>query len=141
MPHHATEMKAEKPEQEKKEYNLFVSSKEDGTLFSIYLITFPDKKILERDKDFLMGFIKEMLNSNPNNIIKDLKATPYRGMDTVDFKVQNEDTTIDGKAFIKENTVYVLSTTAKNVNRSQNEIDYFIGSFVLRKQAAADQKK
>ena len=44
MPHHATEMKEEKPEQEKKEYNLFVSSKEDGTLFSIYLISFPEKK-------------------------------------------------------------------------------------------------
>ena len=82
-----------------------------------------------------------MLNSNPKNVIKDLKAAPYRGMDTVDFKVQNnEDTSIDGKAFIKDNTVYVLSTTAKNSNRNQEEIDYFINSFVLRKQAATEQR-
>jgi hypothetical protein len=130
LPHQATEMKEDKEEKEKKEYTLFVSSKKDGTLFSIYLISFPEKKI-ENKKDFLMGFIKEMLSSNPKNAIKDLKAAPYRGLDTVDFNVQNEDTMTDGKAFIKNNTVYVLSTTANNKNRHQDEVDYFINSFNL----------
>lgn len=141
MPHHANEMKTESQNQEKKEYEVFVSSKEDGTLFSIYLITFPDKKTLEKDKDFLVGIIKDMLSSNPKNVIKDLKTAPYRGIDTVDFKVLNDDTAIDGKAFVKNNTVYVLSATAKNSNRNQEEIDYFIGSFVLRNGAASEQKK
>lgn len=131
LPHHATEAYRELKSNEMRQYDLFVSSKEDGTLFTVYLISFPEKKTFKSDPDYLTNFIKEMLNSNPNNKIKSIKSVPYKKGSAVDFNVENQDATIEGKAFMKDNTVYVLSTTSKNENRNKKEFDFFINSFEL----------
>jgi hypothetical protein len=141
MPHSAHELKREEKNQEKREHELFVATKENGTLFSVYLITFPEKKTLEDKSEFLIEFIKEMLNSNPQNVIKAIKVEPYRNMNAVDFTVEVEEATIDGKAFVKGNTAYVLSTTAKNENTNKAEFDFFTNSFAWLKEAQTHQKK
>ena len=131
IPHHATEAYRELKSNEMRQYDLFVSSKEDGTLYTVYLISFPEKKNFKPDIDYLKSFIQEMLKSNSNNKIKSIKSVPYKKGTAVDFIVENQDATIEGKAFFKDNTVYVLSTTSKNENRNKKEFDFFINSFEL----------
>ena len=114
LPHDASENYNEPKTNETRKYDLFVSSKPDGTLFTVYLITFPETKNAKPGTDYLQNFIQEMLSSNPNNKIKTLKSVSYKKGSAVDFTVENQDATIEGKAFMKDSTVYVLSMTSKN---------------------------
>ncbi len=141
MPHNAHELKREEKSQEETEHELFMAANENGTLFSVYLITFPEKETLENKDEFLIEFIKEMLGSNPKNVIKTLKTVPYRNSKTVEFTVEVGDAIIDGKAFVKGNTAYVLTTTAKSDNRNKAEFDFFTNSFAWLKAVQAPQKK
>lgn len=131
LPHHATESNQEFKNDEMKHHELYVANKENGTLFSIYLITFPQRNKEELNPEFLLNYIKEMLNSNQSNKIEYVKPMTFNKMSGVDFSVENQEAMIDGKAFFKDNTLYVLSTTAKLDQRNKKEYEFFVNSFQL----------
>lgn len=134
LPHHAQEAYKEIKTNEMRQYDLYISSKEDGTLYTVYLISFPEDKTISSQEEFLKSFINEMLAVNPKNKIKSMEPTIYQDGKAIDFAVENEDVTIDGKAFMNGKTLYVLSSTTKNDNRNQKEFAFFINSFQLGKK-------
>ena len=69
--------------------------------------------------------------SNPQNKIKSIEVNSFRNGKALDFKVENAEVTIDGKAFFDDNTLYILSTTARNEHHDAQEYDQFIDSFRL----------
>jgi hypothetical protein len=131
LPHHATESNQESKSNEMRHHELYVASKEDGTLFSVYLVTFPQRKKEELNPEFLLSFIKEMLDSNQTNKVQYVKPITFNKINAVDFSVENQEAMIDGKAFFKDNTLYVLSTTAKMDRRNKKEYEFFVNSFQL----------
>lgn len=131
LPHHAKESNQEFKSNEMRLHELYVANKDDGTLFTVYLITFPERKKAELNSGFLLKFIKEMLSSNQDNKIQNIEPVTFNKSNAVDFSVENNQAMVDGKAFIKDNTVYVLSTTAKIDNRNKKEFEFFINSFEL----------
>jgi hypothetical protein len=131
LPHHAKESHQESKSHEMREHELYVSNKDDGTLFTVYLITFPNRTKTELDSKFLLDFIQEMLSSNQDNKIEFIKPVRSNKVSGVEFSVENHEAMVDGKAFIKDNTVYVLSMTAKIDNRDKKEFEFFINSFEL----------
>ena len=131
LPHHATESNTEFKTNEMRQHELYVSSKDDGTLFSVLLITFPQKKKEELNSDFLVDFMTAMLKSNQQNKIQFMKPVTFNNTKAVDFSVENQEAVIDGKAFIKDNTLYVLSRTSNLDNRNKKEYDFFVNSFQL----------
>lgn len=131
LPHHAKESNQEFNNNETRNYELYVANKDDGTLFSIYLITFPQRKNEEMTPDFLLNFITDMLNTNQSNKIQFVKSAIFNKMSAVDFSVESHDAMIDGKAFVRDNTLYVLSTTAKTDHRNKKEYEFFVNSFHL----------
>ncbi len=129
-PHHANEIKNDNKELGRTNYDVYISTKEDGPLFSVYVISFPEKK-LGNKKDFLSDFIKKTLSSNPTNEIKNFQALPGKNGNAVEFTVENDGSTVYGRAFINDNTIYIVSTTAKNEAKNKAEYDLFIDSFTM----------
>lgn len=130
LPHHATETVKDSETQENRLYDFFLASKGDGTIFAVNTITFPEKKE-GYDEAFLRNFMQQMLTSNPMNKVKSMEAKPYHNHQALDFKVENAEVTIDGKAFFDDNTLYILSTTARNDIHNSQEFENFTNSFEL----------
>lgn len=129
-PIHASDSIKDPKTKEIKQYEIFISNKEDGTLYSINLISFPQNEKKELDDQFLENVLTEMLNSNPDNKIKSITPTNFDERKAFDFVVDTANTSIYGKAFLKNKTLYVLSTTsAKKDNLNLQEFDFFLKSF------------
>lgn len=131
LPHHATETIEDPATHEKRLYDFYLASKDDGTIYAINAITFPENK--QYDEEYLRNFVQQMLMSNAQNKIKSLELSPFRKGKALDFKVENAEVTIDGKAFFDDNTLYILSTTARNDHHDAQEFEQFIDSFQLPK--------
>jgi len=135
LPHHAAETVEDPSTHEKRLYDFFLSSKDDGTIYAVNTITFPKKNPSPYNEDFLRDFIQQMLASNPLNKIRSLEVKPFRNNRALDFKVENAEVTIDGKAFFDDNTLYILSTTARNDHHDGQEYALFLDSFQLPPKA------
>ncbi len=136
LPHHATENMAEPKTKEKRNYQVFVASKDNGTIYSISLISFPEKAPGDLTEDFLQSFVNEMLTANPKNTIKDFKLSLWNQGKAVDFNLENAGAVVLGKAFLDGNTLYVLSVTTKPEILNPQEYNFFVNSFQLMNPAA-----
>lgn len=140
-PHYATENIADPKTSEMRNYQIFVSTKDDGSIFSVYLISFTDKFRKSYDEAFLENFMREMLNSNPKTNIKNIKLVDFRKGKAVDFDLETQDVNILGKAFLDGQTLYILSETTKPQGKDLKEFEFFVNSFQLTKPADSTTKK
>lgn len=125
-PHHSREARNEK------NYEIFLAPKDEGTLYSINLITFPEKEGKDLEKS-----LNDMLKSNPKNLIKEMRKGKFNNDNAYDFTVSSQGTQISGKAFLVGNTLYVLSATTQDGASNPQEFDFFIRSFQLQNPPAA----
>ena len=95
------------------------------------MISFPGKPSSVLDNEFLQNLIKEMLTTNPKNQIKDLKTSEWHKGKAVDFDLENEGASVNGKAFIEGDTVYVLSVATTPEFANPQEFNFFVNSFQL----------
>ena|GEM_PF-5734150 len=132
-PHHS------RVSHDNKDYEIFLSPQNEGTLYSINLISFPEKEAADAAKDpqFLEKALSEMLKSNPQNEIKDMRKGQYQNAEAFDFTVASQGLQIKGKAFLVGNTLYVLSTSTPDGGAKPQEFDFFIKSFQLKTSPAA----
>jgi hypothetical protein len=112
-----------------RKYDMYVSEKDDGSLFMISLIQFPDSK--ETPEYIQKSVVNDLLASNPQNQLKSMKVGDYKGKKTLDFSIVNNDMTVDGMAFSDGDTLYLLSAIFKNSAYHPEEYQYFINSFDL----------
>lgn len=140
LPHHATETVKDSETKENRLYDFFLSSKDDGTIFAVNTITFPEKAGAY-DEAFLRNFMQQMLTSNPSNKVKSMEVKPFQNHQALDFIVENAEVTIDGKAFFDDNTLYILSTTARNDIHNSQEFENFTSSFELAPKGRSPAEK
>lgn len=141
-PHHATEDIQDPKSHEMRNYQIFVSTKDDGALFSVYLISFPEKQGKNYDEIFLENFMNEMLKSTPTTTVKEIKMVPFREGKALDFDLETKDATILGKAFLKGKTLYILSETTKPDKKNPKEFEFFVNSFqLMQKTTPSDNIK
>lgn len=131
MPHHATESLNDPKTQDKRIYDIYVSEKSNGTIFMISLITYPEDKETSDPAKLLKSIVDEMIASNPNNKLLSSRELSYLNNKAVDFSVENADVHMDSRAFVKGNTLYVLSYIAKIGDYNPSEYEHFIDSFNL----------
>jgi hypothetical protein len=123
-------------------YQIFVATKEDGAIFSVYLISFPEKIGKNYDEVFLENFMNEMLKSNPSTHVNDVKMVPFRTGKALDFNLETHDASILGKAFLKGKTLYILSETTKPDRKNPKEFEFFVNSFqLMQKTTPSDNIK
>ena len=90
---------------------MYVSQKDDGTIFMVNLITFLDDK--NRDpQEILDGLVDDVFLSNPKNELLKKEKEDYLSYPSTHFAIKDNDVTITGKAFVANKTLYVLTTVA-----------------------------
>lgn len=137
LPQHATE-KFDDPQTKKhRQYNMYVAEKENGSLFMISVITIGETQI---DKSMLSSVVNDLMARNPNALVKSLEISQFQDNPAIDFSIQNDDVLIDGKAFVVDNTLYVLTYASKSILYNKSEYQYFINSFSLVSGGQAAQE-
>jgi ATP-dependent helicase/DNAse subunit B len=113
----------------KREYDLYVSEKDDGTIFMISLIKILNDEKL--DENTLTAVMNDILKASPNNKLKIMKMGKYKQYPAIDFSIENDQVNIDGKAFLVGNTLYLLTSVSKMMNYKKQEFEFFVNSFQL----------
>lgn len=131
-PHHSVDAIVDPDTHEIREYEIYIAAAGSGSVYSINLISFPQNKAAVYDDSFLESYVNKLLMSNPKNVLKKLDKTSYNHGSAVDFSVETENRTLNGKAFMKGATLYVLSTTSPGGQEiDPREFDLFLNSFQL----------
>ncbi len=125
LPQHASENQADR------HYEMYVSEKNDGTLFMISLINFKNPIDTKHHEVVLNSIMEDLLNSNPTNELKSSNNDTYENRKALDFTIENKEIVINGKAFMDDQTLYVLTRISKLNQQDKKEFDFFIHSFHL----------
>lgn len=133
LPQHATENINDSKTQEKKRYDTFISTKDDGTIFMISMITFDSTDIGSQAEgtQILKEIMNDMVASSPNNKLISSQTEDYKGHPSLNFTLENGDMQIDAKTFVFADTLYVLTRIEKPKSESRDEFLFFINSFEL----------
>ncbi len=136
LPQHATERLTDPKTKNVRDYDMYVSEKENGTIFMISLITFLDKSSTYNPDMLLTNIMNDMVAANANNKLKYQKMGSYQGHRSLDFSIENDQATIDVNAFIVDSTLYLLTMISKAEHHNPEEFKYFINSFELKTKPA-----
>lgn len=127
LPQNASSTLTDKETNKPRTYNTYVSQKPDGTTFIINVITIAEDK--GGDEKLLSDLVNELVHANKDNQLQDVKNSEFRKFKAVDFKMNNQDVTIQGKAIKKGRHIYLISMMKKGDEPDPNEYLFFINSF------------
>lgn len=129
LPQHVTDKIADPITKEPRKFDMFATSDESGTVYAINTTTFPNK-IEDKDvEEVLRAVLNDMLQRNKANKLKSSTMGKFRNFRSLDFAFDNGEVTVSGKAFLHENTLYVLSMVDKTKAFKSAEFDFFVNSF------------
>lgn len=131
LPQHATKNLVDPKTNEVKNYNMFVAQRPDGTTYMINLTTYPAMKEQSGNEERLKEIVDELVIANPNNKVKSIQPSHFQNLKAIDFSIENGEMNIDGKAFMQDKTLYLLTMIANKTNYSSKDSDFFINSFQL----------
>jgi hypothetical protein len=129
LPQHATDKIIDPQTKEPRKFDMYVSAKEDGTIFMISAISFPTAADERTNERLLTSVINDMLARNVDNKLKMMQAGKFRHFQTMDFAIENNDVILGGKAFVHDKTLYVLSVVSKQGTLNSKDFDFFVNSF------------
>lgn len=131
VPQNATEAVPIPNSDKKRDYDMYVSEQLNGTIYMISLITYPNDYNTNDEVPLLHTIVDEMMTTNPNNQLSDIKDETFQGHKAVVYTIKNKEITIKGKSFIDGKTLYILNYMAKNPDFTESEYEHFINSFKL----------
>lgn len=112
-------------------YDIYASEKIDGTLFLISVITYPEESDVTSSMDILKQTVEELKRSKPDNEMTKVKESLYHNHQALDFSMVNREFRVEGKAFIVDKIVYVLSYGSRKSDFNATEYEHFVNSFAL----------
>lgn len=132
VPQQASQNISDPKTKETRHYDMFVAQKAEGTMFMVSLIKFSSNAgdLLKKT------VINDLLASNPQNQLQDMKVGNFEGFETLDFTITNSNTVVQGFTFVDGNTLYLISAVFPVQYYSASEYDYFVKSFHLEKAKA-----
>lgn len=133
LPQQAAKKIVDDKTKEPRDYDMYVSEKNDGTLFIITAITFPPNRDPKATEQLLTKAMTDMVESDPNNKLKNVKVNEFQNMKALDFTIESDKINIDGKAFMVGDTLYVLTSIGKNEAYNPKEFSFFTNSFEFMK--------
>lgn len=136
LPQHASENVVDPKTKEVRQYDMYVSEKNDGTIFMITEIMFPAPVDTATADTLLKKAMNDMVESNPKNKLKTMSFKDTHSTKALNFAIQNEQIEISGEAFLAGETLYVLTTLGKAGSYNPKEFDFFTNSFQLSAAAA-----
>lgn len=139
LPQHASEAKTDPKTKETRQYEMYVSEKDNGSIFMITMITFAEPPQKESEEKLLTNLMNEMLVESPENRLKNMKVGNFRDHTSLNFAIEKDQVNIDGRGFFAGNTLYMLSSIAKMDNYKPQEFEFFVNSFELLPATAKPQ--
>jgi len=109
----------------KRYYEMFISEKASGAIFMISQITYPADYDTKNARQLLQAVVDEMVKTDPNNQLNYANDATFLTYPAIDFNITNKDFGVDGKAFMTEKTVYLLTHIAKNSESGQEDKPFF----------------
>jgi len=129
LPHHATE-NLKDPQQGSRKYEMYVAE-HNGAVYMISVITMLDAQAMKIDEQVLSSVMNELLANNPDGKVKSMNMGVFQAYPAMDFSLENKDVNIDGKAFLVNNILYLLTAVSKVNSPRADDKDFFINSFEL----------
>jgi len=114
---------------EKRRYDMYASEKIDGTLFLISVITYPKGTESDETVDILKQTVEELMKSKPDNQLTKIENSLFHQHPSMDFSIENRSYHVEGRVFMPQNQVFVLSYVTKQDHFDKNEFQYFVKSF------------
>lgn len=136
LPQRATENVKDPHSNGVRHYDMYVSEKQNGTTFLVSLISFPSNADVQAQKTLINTFITDMVATNPKNELKELSQVQYKDQEATSFQIVNDQLVVNGIAFTKVDTLYVISTLFKKDNQNKMDWDFFMNSFELTSNPA-----
>lgn len=118
----------------KRRYEMYASETINGTVFMVSVITYPQDYDTTSKAQTIQSVIDELVASDPANHLLESRDTVFLDFPAMDFHMVNKEFDIEGKSFMNDKTVYVLTYVARNNDYDQKDYDYFINSFHLISQ-------
>ena len=131
LPTHAWESITDPATKETKKYDIYMDEKGNGTIFMVTTIQFSDAIKSKGDDNILKEMLNDVLNVNPKNHLQNMKDSTFKNKKSIEFSIHNEDIKVEGREFVNDNTLYVLTSIAKGQNFSEEEAKRFFDSFEL----------
>lgn len=129
LPQHATQKLEDPTTKNNRKYDMFVSQKDNGTIFMISIISSENEAKI--NEDTLKNIIHELAAGTQNSKVKMMEMGKYKDHQAIDFSIENDTVNIDGKAFVVGNTLYILTSVAKKEFYQKPDFDFFVNSFEL----------
>ncbi len=134
LPQHATETDTDPNNHKKRIYDMYVSEKNDGTIFMINLITYPDGIAEKEHGKLIKETIDNLVASNSKNTLVDQAKSTFKGHDTTNFIIENDQLKMSGRAFIVDKTLFFQVVISKIPLFNKSEADHFLNSLSINSE-------
>lgn len=128
LPQHAT------ANQEGRNYEMYISQLENGTIFMVSLIRFKNPFEDKYTEMLLHTIMEDLQHSNPENKLESNQMKTFAEHKALEFTIVNKEIAMKGMTFVSGQTLYVLSYISKLSNPNKKEYDYFLQSFHLNQE-------
>ncbi|WP_075882489.1 hypothetical protein [Candidatus Protochlamydia sp. W-9] len=115
----------------KRRYAMYAAEKINGTVFMISVITYPQDFNTNNKNTIVRSVIDELIASDPANHLLEQRDAIFQEQSAIDFHLVNKEFDIEGKSFMIDKTVYVLTYVARNRDYDIADYKHFIESFRL----------
>lgn len=130
LPIHAAENYKDPKTEELRTYEMFVSERDDGSVFMVNLITFPEGADLDAEQLY-SRFINDMLTANPKNELENSTATTFHDSKSYDFSLRNDEMRIQSKIFLNDRSLYLFSRVVPIGSVKDEQFTFFVNSFTF----------
>lgn len=133
IPQHVADKSIDPKTKQARKYDTYLSENNtDGTIYMITQIAYPDPLAAQLASDeILTNIMNDMVAAKPENQLKDMQKGEYHGHHAIDFTMDNDQFGYIVKAFVVDNTLYVLSSISKKGVDTRKDFDFFVNSFDL----------
>lgn len=139
LPQHATERQEDPKTRSTKMYDMYVSQQPNGTLYMINQISLLDKQARKIDENTLTNVINDVVTANPDSKINLMQMGKFHEHPAIDFAIENSKVSIDGKAFLVDDVLYLLTMVSKPDDHNKDEFSFFVNSFDLMPESTGSK--
>lgn len=118
----------------KRHYEIYASEEHDGTVYMINVINYPKEFDTSNVEKMLETVVHEFKGSRADNKLGHMKKNDKDTPPNADFKIENNEFVIAGRAYLDGRTIVVLSCIAPIKMFNEKEFERYVNSFVLLKK-------
>lgn len=142
LPQHANDKVMDQKTGETRRYDTFVSADSNGQAYMVTVITFAKPISKENIEPLLKDTISEMVSRNKDNKLVSVEADNFKTFKALKFTVSNGQLYMIGEAFVRDNSLFIVSILTKTLNTDSEELKFFSDSFdTILQEAESKENK